>query len=243
MVGVHAGLRHQRLDGIKTVHLVAGLGDLAALRETADVMRAVFLAADEVAIQRENHLRRREFETRRDRRADGDAGRALMHAEVHRFVHEPARLRQLLRDHRLQARAGRRVVLFEHEAQPVAFIRSELLRERRERVERLLAGDGVALVPEELRAVGIVEAEDGGLREVVRAAVAVGMLRVTLDLRRPAFVRLDDERNGAAAVRHGGGEELRDAVRVALGQARERINVLDRLAATRAEHSDARERE
>ena len=51
-----------------------------------------------------------------------------------------------------------------------------------------------------LRAVGVVDVEDGGLREDVRAAEARGMELVALDLDRPALVALGEDAARVAAV-------------------------------------------
>ena len=65
--------------------------------------------------------------------------------------------------------------------------------------EERLPGADLAELGDHLRAIGIVEPEDRGLRESVRRAEARGMVGIALDLRRPAEVALDQDASGIAA--------------------------------------------
>ena len=60
---------------------------------------------------------------------------------------------------------------------------------------------------------------------MVRGAVAVRVQRVAFDFRRSAVIRFDDQRNGAAARRHRGREELRRTVDVIFRRFAERQNL------------------
>ena len=81
-------------------------------------------------------------------------------------------------------------------------------------VTKSLQDFGSPFSRDRLRAVGIVEAEHGCLDEGARGAEGRGVRRVSLDLRRPPFVALDDQAVGAPAERH--------RRRVVAGDSRER---------------------
>ena len=52
MIRVHTRQSEQRFDHVKPAHLVFRLLDLAAQGEPANVIVGVFLAADEIAVER-----------------------------------------------------------------------------------------------------------------------------------------------------------------------------------------------
>ena len=95
------------------------------------------------------------------------------------------------------------------DAEPGALER--LLRGQRgaDRAEKRRPRADLAEIGERLRAVGIVEPENRGLREHVGRAEAARMQRVAFDLGRPPFVALDEEPGGDAAERHRGRVEER----------------------------------
>ena len=100
VVGAEAGQRHQRLDRVeaadefKTLRGI-GLGNLAALREVARVAIHLVLAAEEIAVEREDALGRRELEVRRDLLARHEARGLGVDGGIHRVVIGPNRVRKL----------------------------------------------------------------------------------------------------------------------------------------------------
>ena len=64
-------------------------------------------------------------------------------------------------------------------------------------------GPDLTEIGERLRAIGIVEIEDSGLREHVRGAPARRVIGVAFNLGGPAFVRLDEQTQARSAERHG----------------------------------------
>src|SRR5690606_33957509 len=90
---------------IKAVHAVLGAGDAAAVRESAGVARTVAVAAEEVAVQRQDHAGAPEPVLGTDRRAGGKARALPIRARVGRLIREPARLRQALGEDGPQAGA------------------------------------------------------------------------------------------------------------------------------------------
>jgi hypothetical protein len=75
----------------------------------------------------------------------------------------------------------------------------------------LAPGPDFAAVRDGLRAVGIVEAEDGALRHAVSRAEAGGMFRVPLDFGRTPHMTLDEHGTGNAGERNGAREKERSA--------------------------------
>ena len=96
-------------------------------------------------------------------------------------------------------------------------------------------GPDLTEVGDRLRAVGVVQPEDGRLREEVGRSPAGRMLRVAFDLRRTAFVALDEQPCAGAGKRHRGRVEERLARNEFLGLAHVRHQLLGRLARARAD--------
>ena len=231
MVRVRSGQSKQRFDRIQPVNRVGWLLDFAALGEPADVEVSVLFAADKITVERNNRLRFVEFEVGLGRFAERDRRRLAMDIEIHRLVNEPARFREFIADQLPQPRARRGTAALQQETQSLAAIRLGFLRQLAQKIQRRLALHDIAVPDEPHRAVGIVNVQDGGLRIVVRGAVAVRVQRVAFDLRRSAVIRFDDQRNGAAARRHRGREELRRTVDVIFRRFAERQNLFLRAAA------------
>ena len=102
VIRVRAGKREQRFHGVKPAHPLARL---AAGGKLADVIVRVILAAEKIAVQRQDDLRLVEMENRLHRLAERLRRRALMDAGINRVVGEPLRFRKFVGDDFLQPRA------------------------------------------------------------------------------------------------------------------------------------------
>src|ERR1700690_2958164 len=126
MVRARAGERKERLDRIQPAHAALGLG-LAAFDKALDVIVRVVLAAEKIAIQRQDDLRLVELVNRTDGLVESLGGSALMDARINRVVGEPLRPGKFPRDELLQPRARRRRAALGEERQPFALVRGKLL--------------------------------------------------------------------------------------------------------------------
>ena len=235
VVGVHARLRHQRFRDVETVHRV--LRRATALGKIARVQMRLAIATEEITVEREDGLRLIVFEIRRDRAPHRDGRGLPVNVEIHRFVRVELRGGKLLLNRLLHTLAGRRRAALQKERQTRTLVCGKFRGDVAELGQRRFAR------AVELRAIRIVEAEDGRLRENIRAAVAVGMFGIAFDFRRATFVRLDQQWNRATARRERRRVELGDAVNVIIRQLRKRIDVLLRLAAAGTENARARQRQ
>jgi hypothetical protein len=103
------------------------------------VIVRVVLAAEKIAVERQDDLRLVEMENRLHRLAERLRRRALMDAGINRVVGEPLRFRKFLRDDFLQPRARRRRAAFGEERQAFALVRREFLRQLIEEFQRFVA--------------------------------------------------------------------------------------------------------
>ena len=87
-------------------------------------------------------------------------------------------------------------------------VRGMRLGQRPPRRDEIAPGLRCALQRDRLRAVGIVEAEHGGLDARARGPEGRGVRGVALDLRRSPFVALDDQAVGAPAERHASSRSI-----------------------------------
>ena len=92
----------------------------------------------------------------------------------------------------------RRGAGLDQEAQALALLLAERLRIRDRGAEEVAPGARLVLELHHLQALRIVEAEELRLLQRPDRAAAGGMIRIALDLRRPSFVRGDQEAGGAA---------------------------------------------
>jgi hypothetical protein len=239
VISARAAVGRRALDGVETVAR-AGVLSAAARRERACMPQAGGADAHEVGVERED-----------------DVG--LLHRVLRRHVlveGEPAALAGVVAEERLPlhhlggGQAGEDVVdLRPHrrrrdrlgeDPETRALLR-ELCRQHAahrddEPAERL----DVAEVGDRGRAVGVVETEDRRLRKDVRGAAARRVIRVAFDLRRPAFVALDQQTHPGAGKRHRGGVEQRLARHELFGLTHVRHELFGGLARARA---DAGQRE
>jgi hypothetical protein len=158
MIRVRAGEREQRFHRVKPAHAIARL---AAGGEFADVIVRVVLAAEKIAVERQDDFRLVEMEHRLDRLAKRLRGRALVDAGINRVVSEPLRFRKFLRDDFLQPRARRRGAAFREKRQTFAWLAENFLRQLVEEISTLRRAKlQFAVMLEMPRAVGIVKIQE-----------------------------------------------------------------------------------
>ena len=99
----------------------------------------IVLAAEKIAVQRQDDLRLVEMKNRTHRLAECLRRRALMNTRINRVVSEPFRFRKFVGDDFLQPRARRRRAAFGEERQAFALIRCEFLRQAIKKFQRFVA--------------------------------------------------------------------------------------------------------
>ena len=232
MIRVRAGQREQCFDRIQPIHRIGWLLDFPAFDESSNVDVSVLFAANEIAVERNNHLGVLELVVRRDGFAKRNRGRLPMNVEIHRFVSKPAGLGKLVADQLLQPSARGRTAALQQKTQPLAAAGLRFPGQLAQKIQRCLAPHDIAVLDELHRAVGIVKVEEGSLRVTVRGPVAVRVQGVAFDFCRAAVIGFDHQRNSAAARWHRGGEELRQTVDVIFRRFAKRQNLFLRAAAT-----------
>ena len=237
MIGHRTGDGQRRLDDIEAAHLTARL---AAGRELARQAGLLVALAQEVGVQRQDHVGRGGLEARHQRLAESDL-RALDGAVVgQRRVTDELRRREALEDPAAQIgeqRRGRRRGQ-EAEARTLALghgVRAHG-RLRQERPPGEPAGAGAQL----LRAIVVVDAQHQALFERGGGAQRLRVVGVALDLGRAPLVALDEQaaRVAVEAVRRR--EVQRVTRRDLFGPAHERDDLLARLAACGADRGHRR---
>ena len=239
MIGVHARLSHQRLDRVKAAH--AALLDPAALCEIFAVQVGFALAADEIAVERKHRLGLIETEIGRHGPTRRQRSSLAVHIKINCVVGEPFGLRELLLNRFLHPVTGRRTAALHEESQSFATVSRKLLGYGGQLIHRRRGRNIRPAAGETLGAIRIVETEYRSLGVEISAAVAVRMVGVALNLGRTPITGTNEQRNAAGAGRHGRRVVTRRAVDVAFRQFGEWINLLLRLAAARAQDSDASE--
>ena len=193
MVRFRACQRRCALDDVETVHFLAIVGDAAAGREILLVPHAARSVRHEIGVQRDDDVRLVEVI---------DRVLAVRQRALHpsRVPLVPRRLRVVACNCRDDfCRRGRRDRPGqEAEASPLTTLLGgqRRLRGRQEVAPRphfTAKRDG-------LRAIGIVQIENRGLREAVGAAKARRVLGIAFDLGRPPHVALDEHRVRVTAV-------------------------------------------
>ena len=194
----HAGAAQHRLGDVEPAHVGArraALGPLALLRE---VHRP---AAEEVGVERDDHLGLRQIELRLERAAEGEARALVGRVGADRDVPDTSAPWGAARDALLQRRRAAATPIGSTRnaslAPPSALSSSRCLSSVWQNCFQLRAG------PRSLiswaRAV-VVEREDRGLIERRRDALGERVLGVAFDLGRAAFPRGRQDGGGHAAV-------------------------------------------
>ena len=208
MVGASAGRRRHALERVEPVHAIGLLGT-PPRREVARVAQRARSAAEEVGVERQDDVGLLEAVLRVDVLAERQlraGARVLAAGRIPLMPFRGREAREQLADLRRQRR---RVDRLGQDAEAGALERLLRRQRRADRAEKRRPRTDLAEVGQRLRAIGIVEAEDRGLREDVGRAEAARVQRVALDLGRPPFVALDEQPGGDAAERHRGREEQR----------------------------------
>ena len=157
-----------------------------------------------------------EFEIRGDGASGGGAGNLAVNIQIHRLVDEPASLGKLLADEPLQPSARGRIAALHQEAETFTGRARKPVSRRREVIEGFLARNTAAIFSEALGAIRMVQVQDRGLSERVRATIAVRMLGIAFDLGGTSVIRPRQQGNSSAASRHGRRIKLGNAMNVIL---------------------------
>src|SRR4051812_4576682 len=153
-------------------------------------MEAGVSGGEEVGVERDDDVRLLDAVHRVHRLSEGRDHARAERIAVDGVVLEPLRLRiELEQVAHLRGHRGRGDALGQEADASSAqrFLRYERLADG---TEERAPGFYVPDVLDSLRAIGIVESEDGSLRKNVTAAERRGMVRVPFHLRRPAFITL-----------------------------------------------------
>ena len=228
VVGARA---RQRRRGLDDVEAVGALGLAPPRREVADVARHGRARAEEVGLER--HDRRRPCRRRTAARPSspnasrapaGTLSRPTGSHATHFAAGKAARTSPICFCERRRGDRPRQ------EPEPRAAVRALLLERRACAAARnALHGRISPALGQRLRAVRVVDVEDRGLREDVRAAEARRVQLVALDLDRPALVALGEDAARVAAVEVRGRVEERLAGDELLGRLDVREDPLGRL--------------
>src|SRR5690606_15071267 len=199
-------------DDVEPAHPVRRRPRPATAREVARVADAERAGVEEVGVDRENDVGGAEVVLRLERPAQGEAGTVEGRGGGERRVEVEARLRVRLPDPGDELGGERRGGRLEEEAEPRAAggAGGRLGREASCEVE---PRPGPRAFPDPPGAVRVVEPEDRRLLVDARGAEARGVVRVPLDLRRPALAALGEEPDPVPVERHRRRIVARDAGR------------------------------
>ena len=208
MFRLRARQRRRAFDDVQAVHVLVVVGDAPPIGEVPGVaQRSDRGRREEVRLEGQDDVRFVEVIDRVRRRSVrlADAGSRAVAADG--IVLVPLRGRILLQRRRQQLRERRRRDGLTEDSETRSLDRL-LCPERG--LDRAHAGGPRAYftaMGQRLRAIGIVEAEHGRLRDGVGGAEARGMIGVAFDLRRPAHVAFDQHGPGNPRDRNGAREE------------------------------------
>jgi hypothetical protein len=225
MVGARARQRRRGLDGVEAV----GALGLAARGEVADVARHGRARSEEVGLERHDDVGLVEGVPRLDHLAERQQRAAGDVVSPDGLPRDPLRGRERgehVADLLLERRGGDGA---RQEPDPRAAIRALLLDGELRRGEKRAPRPDLPALGQGLRAVRVVDVEDRGLREDVRAAEARRVQLVALDLDRPALVALGEDAARVSAVDVRGRVEERLAGDELLGRLDVREDPLGRL--------------
>ena len=237
---LRSGQRRRALDHVKPIHPLRVVGHPPAVGKVTGVADHRRADTEKIGVERHDDVGLVEV-------VDGVAGRAgrLTQAQPStigrdRIILMPMGLRVVLENCCDQFRERRRRNRFGQNPQPRPLGR--LLHGKRRLDGGLKGAPGtyLAAIGHGLRPIGIVEAEDGGLREHVGGPKARRMLRISFNFGRPAHMAFDQNRSRDAAERNRARKEQRPARHQILWLTDIRNDLLGRLSRARP---DARERE
>ncbi len=202
MIGARPGNRWRALDRVQSADRRGILSDVATGRELTGVAEAARHRAQEIAIERHDHVRVVDVISRLDVLAESEARAS---AEVvstdwrdlvpARHGHPGNQLFELLSQCRGADGAG-------EDSQPDAAPAPDRSDRRSQRSGELAPRPDLALVGHRLCPIGVIQRKNRRLGENIRGAKAGRMIGVALDLRRPAHVTLDQHAGRIAIHRH-----------------------------------------
>ncbi len=231
VVRLRTGQPRHALERVETVHPPGVLG--TAARRECPRMRDAGRSAEEVGVERHDHVRPVEVIDGVERASKGQARARAGVVRADRIPLMPAGLGEA-REHALDSGSqGRRRDRLGEEPESGAAMRPLAGERLTHRAQEGRPRTNLAEVRQRLGASGIVEIEDRRLREDVGGAQARRMERVPLDLGRPAFVALDEHAHAAAGARHRGGVEQRPPRHDLLGLTHVRNDQFGRLPGAR----------
>ena len=219
MIGARPGVGRVALNGVKAIERRRLALQPAARCERARIPNARRSGAEEVGVERQDHVGLVDRILRVDVLAKRELAARSGIVTAGRIPLNPLRLRILRQKTAYLRGQGRRRNRFRQNPDAGAltgFLHLERILEcGRERAE----GTDVAEIGDVARPVRIVEAENRGLREQIRRAAARWMIGVAFDLRRAALMAFDEQPDAGAVHRHRGREEQRFARDFFLGLA------------------------
>jgi hypothetical protein len=222
MIGLGSRQRRRALDRVEAAP-GAALRRASPLREVPDVADRARAAAEEIRAEREDDVRAVEPPDRLERLAEDGHGSRARVVPVDRLVRMPLRSGKRgddLADLPRERRGGHRLG---EDPDPMAGKQPLALLQDPKRLEELAPSRDLSQMEEGLRAVGIVQGEDGGLRDRIGRPEASGVLGVPLDLRRSPHVALDEHARADARQLDRG----REVERLAGNQVLGRLHVRD----------------
>jgi hypothetical protein len=210
MIGDGTDERRCRFDRVDSARLLRA-GGIAPGGEIPGEAHVPRCGAQNVAVDREDHVRRVELWHDLDRRAVRKH-RALAHVVTRdRIPLVPARSR-IGRDERVELGGeGRRGDRAGEHTQAFAPILRKLRSQRCQGGKQALPVGGEAAPQDRAGAIRVVEIEQLRLRQRIGRTEACRMPHVALDLDRPAHLMLDHDSGGVAVKYVGGGVEVWDA--------------------------------
>ena len=214
MIGIHPGHRQVRLDRVEPSQLP--VRRIAFLRPVPHGGKRPRHGGEQIGVEREHHARPGEIEADLVGRAICELGAVVDLLQRNGGPGGELRLRICLGEPPAQLPDERRRAGLHQEAQPGTAGVAEGARLVRRRLEEIAPRARLTEVLHDLEALRVVEAQELRLLQGTDGAATGGMVRIALDLRRPALVR-GDEQPGCTAVDDRGGRVVQ---RVAGGHLR-----------------------
>ena len=237
MVRHGTGRAGSALGHVEAVHLGVVLPRAPLRHEIAGVTHAGRALGEKIALQRQHDLRLREVVSDREILTECPSSALTGQIRAGGLPLDEAGLGQGLLQAAHLSHQGRRDQGRRHHGQPGPLQGTQGVQGLLHLAAERVPAAGNVQVERDLRAIGIVELQDRGLREEIGATEARRMLGITLDLGGTPHVALDQQTDGesGARLRHGG-REIETATRDDfLGLLYIGNDLLQRLAATGVE--------
>ena len=210
MVRDRSGGRRRRLGHVQPVHLGFRATDAAAVGEVAGVTNVAGRGrAEDVGVERDDHVGLIEAVMDVGRRSKGQLGSGVAVLARRRVVLVPLRLRHAGEELANLRPERRRPNSLGQKAQPGSAVRLQLGHLTADRLNETAPGADLAPIHHGLRPVGVVHRQDRALTEQVRRADARGVIGVAFELGRTPHVAFGQQARADAAERHRRGKEQR----------------------------------